>query len=253
VYFDSCADRVQQAQLAFDGGAWARAAQEFARALDLCPQRDQILISLGQTQFLAGDEAAAEQTLLQLPANTAARYAIGRIYYQQARYTEAAKQFESVVQREPENYKAHDNLALCYDALQRDDDALRHFFRALDLVKDKHRDYDWTYANLAEFFLKRDQFEKAFQLGAEAAERNPRSARNFFLTGQALVKLARYENSLKWLRRAVELDPSHAEAHYQLGQALRKLGRSDEAAVHLERFREIKARESSGRDPQRLR
>jgi tetratricopeptide (TPR) repeat protein len=249
---DSCADRLQQAQVAFDTGAYSRAAQEFARALAACPQRDEILISLGQTQYLAGDEAAAEQTLLR--ANrTAARYALGRIFYEQARYTEAAAQFEQVVAREPDNYRAHDNLALCYDALQRDADALRHFFQALDLVKEKHREYEWPYANLAEFYLKREQFEKAFQLAAEAAERNPGSARNFFLTGHALLKLGRLENSLKWLRRAVDLDPAHAEAQFQLGQALRRLGRAGESAAHLEKFRELKARESSTRDRRRPR
>jgi tetratricopeptide (TPR) repeat protein len=128
VPFDSCAGRVQQAQVSFEGRAFQKAAQEFNEALKVCPQRDAILISLGQTQFLAGDEAAAEQTFLQ--SNTpAARYALGRMYYQQARYPEAASQLEQVTAREPDNYRAHDNLALCYDALQRDSDALKHFFR----------------------------------------------------------------------------------------------------------------------------
>jgi tetratricopeptide (TPR) repeat protein len=244
VLFDFCADRLEQAQRFFDAKAFGRAAQEFSEALKVCPQRDAILISLGQTQYLAGDEAAAEQTLRQVD-QPAARYALGRLFYEQSRYAEAAAQLERVVAREPENYRAHDNLALAYDALQRDSDALRHFFRALDLVKDKHRDYDWAYANLAEFFLKRDQFEKAFQLAAEAAERNSGRARNFYLAGQALAKLGQAQNSLKWLQRAVELDPAHAEAHYQLGQSLRRLGRDDEAKAHLETFRTLKARGSS--------
>jgi tetratricopeptide (TPR) repeat protein len=244
VPFDSCADRVQQAQVSFERRAFQKAAQEFGEALKICPQREAILISLGQTQFLAGDEVAAEHTLLQ--ANQpAARYALGRIYYQQGRYVEAASQLEQVTALEPKNYRAHDNLALCYDALQRDSDALRHFFRALDLVKDAHREYDWAYANLAEFFVKRDEFAKAFPLAVEAAARNPNGARNYFLAGQALVKLGQFQNSLKWLKRAVELDPAHAEAHYQLAQTLRRLGQAEEAKVHLEIFRTLKARAPS--------
>ena len=250
--FDSCADRVQQAQVSLERRAFQKAAQEFSEALKVCPQRDAILISLGQTQFLAGDEVAAEHTLQQAIHQTAARYALGRIYYQQGRYVEAAAQLEQVAAREPGNYRAHDNLALCYDALQRDSDALRHFFRALDLVKDAHRDYDWAYANLAEFFLKRDRFDKAFPLAVEAAERNPNAARNFFLAGQALVKLGRFENSLRWLKRAVDLDPAHAEAHYQLGQTLRRLGRAEEAKVHLETFRTLQGRGASTPDRQPL-
>src|ERR1041384_8069233 len=230
--WDLCADRLHQAQLSFESRAFQPAIREFTEALEVCPQRDAILISLGQTQFLAGDEAAAERTLLQAIHQTAARYALGRIYYQQGRYVEAAAQLEQVVAREPENYRAHDNLALCYDALQRDSDALRHFFRALDLVKDNHREYDWAYANLAEFFLKRDAFDKAFPLAVEATERNPNSARNFFLAVQALGKLGQHQNSLKWLRQALHLEPSHAEAHYQLGHTLRRLGQTAESKVH---------------------
>jgi tetratricopeptide (TPR) repeat protein len=241
VFFDSCADRLQEAQRFFDARAFERAAREFATALKVCPHRDAILISLGQTQYLAGDATAAEQTLRQVD-QPAARYALGRLFYEQHRYVEAAAELERVVAREPDNYRAHDNLALCYDALQRDADALRHFLRSLDLVKDKHREYDWAYANLADFFLKREQYEKAFQLAAEAAERNPERARNFYLTGQALVKLGRPENSLKWLRRAIALDPAHAEAHYQLVLALRRLGREEEAKASLEKFREIRGR-----------
>jgi tetratricopeptide (TPR) repeat protein len=253
VLADSCADHLHQAQLSFESRAFPQAAQEFSKALEICPQRDAILISLGQTQFLLGDEAAAERTLLRATNLPAARYALGRIYYEQRRYVEAAAQLEQVVAKEPENYRAHDNLALCYDALQRDSDALRHFHRALDLVKDKHAEYDWAYANLAEFYLKRDQPATAFSLAVEAAERNPNAARNYFLAGDALVKLRQFQNSLKWLKRAVELDPAHAEAHYQLGQALRKLGRMDEAKAHLETFRALKARAQSTPDRQPLR
>lgn len=250
---DACADTLQQAQVSFQQGAYARAAREFGDSLKLCPQRDAILVSLGQTQYLAGDEAAAEHTLRQALPNTAARYALGRLFYDQKRYAEAAAELEQVAAREPENYRAHDNLGLCYDALLRDADALRHFFRALDLVKDKHRDYDWAYANLAEFFLKRDQFEKAFQLAAEAAERRPNRARNFHLAGQALVNLGRLENSLRWLKRAVELEPELAEAQYLLGQTLRRLGKADEAKEHLDAFQSLKARGSSERDRRPLR
>ena len=251
--FDFCADRLREAQVAFESRAFDQAAQRFKQALSACPQRDQILVSLGQTQLLAGDEAGAEGTLRAAietnEKNTAALYALGRMFYQQGRYPEAVAQLERVVELDPANYRAHDNLGLCYDILQRDADALKHFFRALDLVKIDHREYDWAYGNLADFFLRRDQFEKAFQLAAEAAGRNPNAARNFFLAGQALVKLGQPENSLKWLRRAIELEPDHAEAHFQLGQALRTLGQAGEARIHLEIFRKLKARVPSKPGP----
>jgi tetratricopeptide (TPR) repeat protein len=236
----ACSEHLERARLAAGKPAYALAAKEFAAAAAVCPERARILVSLGQMQFLSGDASAAERTLRHLEG-PAAHYALGRIYYEQSRYPEAVEQLQQVIAVEPSNYRAHDNLGLCYDALQKDQDAIRHFLRALDLVKAAHPDYDWAYANLAEFFLKRDQVDKAFQLAAEAAQRNAGSARNFYLAGRALVKLGRDENSLRWLRRAVELDAQHAEAHFQLGQAYRRLGRAHDASQHLETFRRLKA------------
>ena len=184
----------------------------------------------------------AEQSLVAAlslaPDDVDALYALGRIYSMQNRFPEAVEKLEAVARIDPSNYKAWDNLGVCYDALNRDADALRAFFKALDLVQKHHPKYDWAHANLADFFLRRSQNEKAFQLAAEAAARNPNSARNCFLTGKALVRLGKHDLSLRWLERAVQLDPRFADALYLLGQTYRKLNRPADAASALERFKE---------------
>ena len=248
-----CGQALQQAQSSFQQRAFPDAAQAFEKALLLCPDRPAVLVPLAQTLILAANEPAAEarlrEALALAPRHPTALYSLGRLYYTQGRYPEAVTHLKLLTELEPANHRAHDNLALCYDLLQQDTLALKHFFRALDLVKDAHRDYDWAFSNTAEFFLKRDQFDKAFQLAAEAASRNPQSARNFYLTGTALVKLRRDEQSLRWLRRAVELDPAHAEARFQLGHALRRLGRTAEARPHLDKFKELRAPAASPSGP----
>jgi tetratricopeptide (TPR) repeat protein len=197
----------------------------------------------GDVLYLLGREAEAEQSLqsaLEItPGHTASTYALARIYYQQNRLPEATGLFQKLIEKDPKNYRAHDNLALCYAALQRDSDALRHFLKALDLVHKDHPEYDVVYANAANFFLDRAQFDKAFQLGAEAAKRNPGSARNFFLTGKALVKLDKHELSLRWLNEAARLDPTYTEPHYWLAQVYRKLGKNAEASQALAKFQEL--------------
>ena len=105
-------------------------------------------------------------------------------------------------------------------------------------MKDGHPEYDWAHANLADFFLRRNEYEKAFQLATEAAQRNPGSARNCFLTGKALVRLDKHDLSVRWLERAVEIDPDYTEALYVLGQTYRKLGREADARRLLARFAE---------------
>lgn len=219
------------------------AAAELESARPQCPgDRVRIEVALGQTQYLLGKEIEAErsfQAALALdPKDEEALYALGRVYAMQKRFPEAVERLEAAVRINPKNYKAWDNLGVCYDSLSRDADAVRSFTKALDLVMQDHREYDWAHANVADFFLRRDQNEKAFQFAAEAAKRNPGSARNAFLTGKALVRLGKQDLSLRWLERAVGLDPQYADALYLLGQTYKKLGRDADAARTFVKFQE---------------
>lgn len=272
-----CSAAVASARRAYETKDYAAAERDFAAAVVVCPNPAALLVGLGQSQmmqqkfaaaigsfdralaiepknagalklkadalYIGGNEPEAEKTLIAAraidPKSEPVLYALARIYYQQSRYAEAAPLFEQILERDPANYRAHDNLALCYEALNQDDLALRHYIRALDLVHKDHPEYDWVYGNLANFFLRRDENEKAFQSGAEAARRNPNSARNFFLTGKALFKLEKYPQSARWLEQATKLDPSYPEPRYVLAQVYRKLGRAAEADRELAVFREL--------------
>jgi protein O-GlcNAc transferase len=275
-----CPDILERGRQAYESRQFQLAIAEFERALSVCPQQPQVLLALGQAQlmasrmdasvdslekaakldpknvmahkvlgdalYMAGREIEAERSLkraLALDSNfEPALYALGRIYYQQNRFPEAVQQFQKVIEQDPNNYRAHDNLGLCYDAMYQDSEALLHFLKALDLVHNKHPEYDWAHANLAEFFLKRNQPDKAFQLAAEAAKRNPNSARNYFLTGKALTNLGKDDLSLRWLQRAVALDPNYREAHYLLARTYQKLGRKADAEREFGKFREMAGR-----------
>ena len=272
-----CPSALEAGQRAYNSRNYTLAVTEFERARITCSDRAAVLLALGQAQLMAqrldesvatldtllkldarhvdalklrgdalyilGREADAEKTLLAAlqvePSHTGARYALGRIYYQQNRFPEAIEMFKKLIELDPGHFRAHDNLGLCYAAVRQDTDAIRHFVKSLDLVHKAHPEYDTVYANAANFFLERNDFQKAFQLGAEAAKRNPKAARNFFLTGKALARLEKSELSIRWFQQAAELDPAYTEPHYWLANVYRKLGKSEEANQSLARFREL--------------
>jgi tetratricopeptide (TPR) repeat protein len=282
---EECQDLLERGRRAYDSRRFEAAIGDFEVALRSCPQRSQVLLALGEAQLMAGRFDASMESLRQAikrePANVMAHkvlgdalylagkdveaeqplqaalalnpkfepalYALGRIYYQQNRFPEAVTQFQKIIDLDPKNYRAYDNLGLCYDALQRDNEALRNFLKALELVHKDHPEYDWAHANLADFFLKRNMYEKAFQLAAEAAQRNPQSARDCFLTAKALIGLDKHEFSVRWLERAVQLDPGYREAHYLLARTYQKLGRKQDADKEFERFRVLNEKPASHR------
>jgi tetratricopeptide (TPR) repeat protein len=272
-----CPSALEAGRLAYQAKTYDVAAAEFERAERVCSNPLQVLLPLAQAQLLGGKLPAALDTLERLlkldakntdalklkgdvlyflgrepeaeealrsalalnPKHQASRYALARICYQQSRYDEATRLFSELIEQDPSNFRAHDNLALCYAAQRRDSDALKHFLRALDLVYKDHPEYDTVYANAANFFIDRSDYEKGFQLAAEAAKRNPSSARNFFLTGKALVKLEKADLSVRWLKQAAELDPNYTEPHYWLAQVYRRLGQKEDADRELRKFREL--------------
>jgi tetratricopeptide (TPR) repeat protein len=193
--------------------------------------------------YLLGNDEAAIQTLIRAlalhPNDSETAYMLGRIYFQQNRVELALGQFQRVLKLDPGSYKAYDNLGLCYEALNQAEVAIQHYMAAIKLVYEDHPEYEWPYANLAELLLKRDEPKKAFSLAAEAAKRNPASARNFYLAGKALWKLEETDLALKWLDQSSRLDANYAEPHYLLGQIYQRLGRSEDAKRELREFQRI--------------
>jgi tetratricopeptide (TPR) repeat protein len=238
-----CKVAVSGARAAFEARQFEGAAARFERALKVCPDRTSLLLPYGQVLYLLGKDVEAEQALVEAvtgkPDDPEAHYHLSRFYYQQNRFPQALEHGLRAVNLAPANFRAHDNVALCYAATGKEAEATRHFLKAVELVHKAHPSEDSPYADFANFMLEHNQDEKAFQLAAEAAARNPGSARNCYLTGKALLRLNKSDLSLRWFDRALELDPNYAEAAYALAQAYRKLGRATDADRALNRFKEL--------------
>jgi tetratricopeptide (TPR) repeat protein len=275
-----CQDLVGRGREAYERRNYADAMSAFESAIARCGADEPLLLALAQSQlfarqvpaaletlerllalngrnvdalkvqaralYLAGRDADAERALTAAaalaPADDEIAYDLGRLYYQQHRYREAATQFQRAIALNPRSHKAYDNLGLTTEALGDVPQAIRHYLKAIELVHTDHPNYDVVYANLADLMLTLGEYRKAFDLAAEAAQRNPDDARNLFLTGKALVKMERFDISLKWLERAVALDPSYPEPRYVLAQTYRRLGRAADAARELDAFQQARAR-----------
>lgn len=207
------------------------------------PLNSHALLLKGNLLYLSGRDGDAVEILEDLvkrdPANTDARYALGRIYYFIARPDPSCAQFQAIVAADPKNYRAWDNLGLALEAAGHIDKAIQAHVRAIALVANDHKDYDWAHANLADLLMKQDDNRQAFNLAAEAAQRNPNAARNFFLAGKALTRLEQWPKSERWLRKAADLDETYPAPHYLLAQLYRRLGNAAQAEQERKIFKEL--------------
>jgi tetratricopeptide (TPR) repeat protein len=220
------------------------ALREADAVLKLDPAHATALKLKGNMEYLSGNldgALAAFVTLLDKhPEDEEGPYMLGRIYYQEGRVDHATGQFQRVLKLNPKSYKALDNLGLCYQSLGDTELATRYFLTAIKLVDKDHPEYDWAYANLASLLLDKGEDEKAFAFASKAADRNPNSARNFYLGGKALGKLGKNELCVNWLERSVSLDPNYPEPLYLLGRVYAQLGQQDKAKAALEKFQALK-------------
>jgi tetratricopeptide (TPR) repeat protein len=265
---------------AYEQRQYEQAAQHFARAAKACGSSAALLLALAQSQLLAQHPAEAIATLDRIrdkdpeyvpalkvkaralyllsrdreaedalklaaaraPIDAEIPYHLGRMYYQQGRHAEAAEIFRRATELDPNAYRAWDNLGLAAEALGDVAKAQQHYLKALALVHKDHPDYDVVYANFADLLIKLGNYQRAFDLAVEAAQRNPDEPRNLFLAGKALVQLGRSDLSVRWFERAITLDPDYPEPHYLLSQAYRKLGRDGDADRELKAFQAASAR-----------
>ena len=241
------------AQAQFSGGQFDEAIRTVDRYLASRDHPDEAaaLKIKANAAYLLGRFDLAKDTFIQLleghPADEDGAYMLGRIYYQEGYIDLAIGQFERALKINPGSYKALDNLGLCYRAQGDDEKATRYFLTAIKLVEKDHPEYEWPYTNLADLLLSHGDAERAFDAASKAANRNPMSARSFYVGAKALDRLGKTELSLNWLQRAVSLDATSSEAWYLLSRIYRKLQQNDKAEEAQQKFRELKAKEPARR------
>ena len=275
-----CQEAQTLAQQTYEQRHYDQSALYFARAVTACGASAPLLLALGQAHLLAQHPADAlaaieripiddpnyvqalkvkakalyllrrdpdaEETLkraaARAPADAEIPYDLGRIYYQLGRHQAAAESLRRATELDARAYKAWDNLGLATEALGDVAQAQQHYLKALALVYKDHPRYDVVYANFADLLIKLGNYQRAFDLAAEAAQRNPNEPRNFFLAGKALVQLGRGDLSARWFEQAIALNADYPEPHYVLSQVYRRLGRDADAARALKSFQAASAR-----------
>jgi tetratricopeptide (TPR) repeat protein len=238
--------RLVMANAYFMSQRFAEALREADQALRIQAFEPAAMKVKANSEYLLGSLDKASNTLMALmehsPNDVDAPYMLGRMYYQDGRIDHARGLFQRVLRMDPRSYRAYDNLGLCYEARGDSATAIRYYLTAIKLVETEHPEYDSVYANLASILIDTGDAEHAFGAASKAADRNPYSARNFYLGGKALAKLGKNELAANWLERAAALDANYSEPLYLLARLYSQLGQAEKAKTTLARFNEVKAR-----------
>ncbi len=165
-------------------------------------------------------------------------YYLGRTKYNENRFEEAIAALQQALRLDPKHVRAEDNLGLCYQALQRADDAAEAFRQSIAWEGDTPTDAA-PFTDMGAFLLERSQPEAALPYLQKAITIAPQDGRAHQQLGKAYANLNRLSEAQTELETAEKLTPANAPLHYILAQVYRKQGMSDRAKEEFARYSEL--------------
>jgi tetratricopeptide (TPR) repeat protein len=135
------------------------------------------------------------------------------------------------IEKDPECWMAHENLAYILGEEGKPREAVRHLLIGLRLYPHNAP----AYYSLGTFYLRLGNIPEAQRCFAKALEQEPRYALAHQNLAGLLIQSGELKGGVDHLARALALDPNSSSNHFNLGTALAALGRLDEARHHLQR------------------
>ncbi|MEX2661610.1 MAG: tetratricopeptide repeat protein, partial [Vicinamibacterales bacterium] len=172
-------------------------------------------------------EAAAPRAFLDPAGAGATAYAAGD-------YETALAQYRLAVERNPQDAEAHSNLGQMLVRLERPDEALPFFDRAIALLPER-----WAYHfNRARALGLLDRWDEAIAGYRRALQIFPEDYATAFNLAQALHRKGDEAAAVQAYLHAIELDPTDASFRKALGISYERLQqRADAAAAYAEYLR----------------
>ncbi len=227
---------------------YLNAAIAYKRADAIEPIDDGNRFTLAMSYVLLGRRDWARPELESLeranPGEALYSYWLGRLDYDDNNYQPAVERFHALLERHPTHVRALDRLALCYEALGRNDEAMEYYRKAIEITESEPSPWAWPALNLGTLLIQMGDAEGAEGYLRRAIRIDPEFAQAHYRLGIALEKLERFEESAESLQRAASLDPEYPDPHWALGRVLRRTGDRDGAIRAIARYRELKDAEN---------
>lgn len=173
------------------------------------PAPEPTSIAQGFQAAIATSEARNDQQSLAIIYYERANYA-----FDQADFVTAIEDFQKVIELEPTNARAYNNLGLAYAALGRDEEAINAYNSAIEY----DRDYLRAYKNRLVLLEKHKRLPELVSTYERLAELEPLQADSYhYLRGVALRSLNDNQAARQAFDQALAADPEQNDALYERG------------------------------------
>jgi tetratricopeptide (TPR) repeat protein len=182
-------------------------------------------LKLHQAGHLVEAEALYQRTLAIRPNHPDALHLLGVIASQTGRHELSVQLIELAIQQDENNPLYYANCGLSLDALNRFEQALQKYDRALAI----HPDYAEALFNRGVTLQKLRRLDQAVRSYDRAVAARPNYAEALCNRGVVLQELGRFADALASYDRALGVRPNFAEALSNRGNALKAVNRLEDA------------------------
>ena len=233
----------------------AESLVSYTRAATIArPTADDLKI-VGLDYVLLNDYADAIKWLEKAVAldgtNKDAWYYLGRAYYTKSRLNEARKAYLTILDLDPRDARAENNLGLIFESSGQPAAAIEAYGKAIVWQAENPHPSEQPYVNLGNLLMEQGRATEAIEPLEKAVALAPDNAFCHMTLGVYYRKIGRLDDALRELKQATQLDPENAIAHYQLGRLYKDLHDRGSCASRVRSRRRVE--DSSSWLAQRLR
>ncbi len=221
----------------------------YTQAAAIAPPTGDDLKIVGLDYVLLDDYSDAihwlEKAVERDATNVDAWYYLGRAYYTTGRRDQAWKAFVTVLDLDPHNVKAKNNLGLILETDGQTEAAIDAYRTALAWQEHRPHPSEQPYVNLGNLLMEQRQTKEALALLETAATLAPDNAYCHLTLGMAYRQLGQPEPAQHELEKATQLEPGNARAHYQLGRIYKEAHDLARAQAEFKKTADLDAQSAS--------
>jgi Tfp pilus assembly protein PilF len=218
----------------------------YTQAAAIIPPTSDDLKIVGLDYVLLDDYADAikwlEKSVALDSKNKDAWYYLGRAYYTRSRLTEARKAFQTVLDLDPRNAKAENNLGLILESDAQPLAAIEAFQKAIAWQENEPHASEQPYVNLGSLLIEQGKIKEAIDPLEKAVKLAPENAYCRLRLGTAYLRAREFDGAQRQLEKAIQINPDDPTAHYQLGRLFNEIHAPERAKAEFQRTEELQRR-----------
>jgi len=169
------------------------------------------------------------------PNYAEAYYGRGYAYAELNEYERAIEDYSNAIKLNPKFAEAYNNRGLAYVKLNEYERAIKDYDKAIAL----NPAFAEAYYNRGNAYVKLNEYERAIKDYDKAIALNPAFAEAYYNRGNAYAELNEYERAIEDFSNTIKLDPNDAKAYYNRGNAYAKLNEHERAIEDYDRTIEL--------------